>query len=541
MKDDDLETGHDAPSPARAVVQLASLRLLAVERSDGSAPRHRLRTAFELFSPAASDVITEQILPRLLENEVWSGELEYASSAEQRATAVTLWVPHQRAEGPPDTATILLGTAFTSHATRVAADNLTGLPTRVVLLDRLDQARRRSRRNGDLMAALFVDLDGLKAINDRHGHEEGDMALIRAAERIRTCMRDGDTVSRFGGDEFVVLCESLDEESQARRVADRILEKLTGDLDQPLSASIGLAFDQGGALNSLELVGRADAAMYRAKARGGGRVEVFDTEMQGRLEADESLRSRLLNAIHGDGLDVAAQPLFELGSGRVTGVELFIRLREDGTELVDASNVLRLAREHSEAIDAAMLGRAIAVARSWQNELGPKSPRIHMNVSAHSLASGKFVERVRSAFERHRVTARQFAFEVDTKDFVAMDQRELTALEALQQLGAGVVIDGYGAGPASLRLIHRLRPSLVKITALDVNRGVSMSPDVVVGLVRAVSSLGVSTCVKGIESQSMLDRVVRAGTFAGQGNVLSPVSSLADLRPRLDVARPIGF
>lgn len=541
MQAGESPTEHGAPSPARAVVELATLHLVAFERDDGSEPDMRLDSALELFSPEAADVISDEILPRVLANEVWSGELSYPDEDGRPQTAVTLWVPHQNGQGPPDTATILLGAAFTSHATRVAGDVLTGLPTRVVLLDRLDQARRRSRRNGDLMAALFVDLDGLKAINDRHGHEEGDMALVRAAERIRSCMRDGDTVARFGGDEFVVLCESLVEQSQARRVADRILEKLTGDPDQPLSASIGLAFDQGGQLNTLELVGRADAAMYRAKARGGGRVEVFDTEMQGRLEADASLRARLVRAISGDGLDVAAQPLFELGSGRIAGVELFIRLQEDGANLADAGNVFRLAREHSEAIDAAMLGRAIAIARSWRAELGRRSPRIHMNLSAQSLASGNFVRRVTGAFGRHRVSAQQFAFEIDTTDFVAMDDRELATLSDLQRLGTGIVIDGNEGGPASLRLINRLQPNLVKITALDTARAQPLHANVVVGLVRAVSSLGVGTCVKGIESQTMLDRVVRAGAFAGQGNVLSPVTSLAELRPRLDLRTPLGF
>ena len=308
-----------------------------------------------------------------------------------------------------------------------------------------------------------------------------------------------------------------------------------------MSASIGLAFDRGGTLSALELVGRADAAMYRAKARGGNRVEVFDTEMAGRLAEDETLRGKLLEAISGNGLDVASQPMYELSSGRVIGVELFIRLHERGEQLVSGADVLRLVREHAESIDAAMLGRAIAVARSWRRELGAAVPRVHMNVSGQSLASGDFTRRVESALRRHHIGAHHFAFEVDTNDFGPVGDREIRALTELKGMGAGVVIDGYGVGPASLRLIDRLRPSMVKVTALDLARSRPVSPDVVAGLVRAVSSLGVGTCVKGIESQAVLDRVVTAGTFAGQGNLLAPVTSLAEVRPQLAVPARIGF
>ena len=288
------------------------------------------------------------------------------------------------------------------------------------------------------------------------------------------------------------------------------------------------------------LLQRADAAMYRAKSRGGARFAVFDSEMQGRIAADESLRARLLAAINSDGLDVAAQPLYELSTGRVIGVELFTRLTENGS-LVSGTDVLRLAREHSEAIDAAMLGRAIAIARSWRTELGAGAPRVHMNVSAQSLASGQFVSRVRSALDRHHLSPTTFAFEVDSNDFLPIDHREVSTLLALKEMGIAVVIDGYGVGPASLRLIERIRPSLVKIASLDTGRARPMHPEVIVGLLRAVSSLGVASCVKGIESQPVLERIVQAGAFAGQGNALAPVRSISEAQPALHAHATIGF
>ena len=532
--------GHDGAMPSRAVIAVPGLGILDLEQADERQPVAADMTILDVFTPNVADVITNDVLPQVLANGIWSGELDCRTPAGS-TTAVTLWVPHHSAGGIPETATVLIGAAITEHASRVAPDPLTSLPTRVVLMDRLDQARRRSRRNEDLMAALFIDLDGLKSVNDRHGHEEGDAALIRAAERIRSSMRDGDTVARFGGDEFVVLCESLDHEGQATRVAERILETLAEDAELPMSASIGIAFDRGGGLTALDLVGRADAAMYRAKARGGNRVEVFDTEMAGRIAADADLRRKLLSAISGDQLDVAAQPIYALASGRVIGVELFIRLHERGESLVSGADVLRLVREHAESIDAAMLGRAIAIARSWRRELGAAAPRVHLNLSGQSLASTDFTRRVTAAFERHHISGRHFAFEINTADFGSIGAREVETLAAMKDLGVAVVMDGFGEGATTLHLIDRLRPSIVKVTAMNQSRGQALSPDVVAGLVRAVSSLGVGTCVKGVESRALLDRVVRAGTYAGQGNVLAPVSSLAEVRNRISVPARLAF
>jgi diguanylate cyclase (GGDEF)-like protein len=531
---------HDGALPARAVISVPSLRVLEIERNGATESFEGDTTILDLFTDAIADVIRIDIVPEMLANTVWSGELDCQTKTGS-TTAVTLWVPHHDQSGTPQTATVLIGAAITEYASRVAPDPLTSLPTRVVLLDRLDQARRRSRRNGDLMAALFIDLDGLKSVNDRHGHDQGDAALIRAADRIRSSMRDGDTVARFGGDEFVVLCESLDHEGQANRVAERILETLAEDGDLPLSASIGLAFDRGGALSALDLVGRADAAMYRAKAHGGDRVEVFDTAMAGRIAADATLRTKLLHAIRGDRLDVAAQPIYALSSGTVVGVELFIRLHEEGESLVSGTDVLRLVREHAEAIDAAMFGRAIAVARSWRRELRGRAPRVHVNVSGQSLASPDFSGRVESAFRRHNISGRHFAFEVDATEFGAIGSREIATLSTLKELGVSIVMDGYGDGGTSLHVINRLRPSLVKVAARSQSRDQAFSPNVIIGLVRSAATLGVGTCVKGVESRALLDRVVDAGTFAAQGNLLTPVGSLTEIRPLLGAQARLGF
>lgn len=529
--------------PSRAIVELPSLAVVAVEPDPAPvAASNRVvgASVLELFDPAVAEVITRSIAPAVLRGEVWSGELVLDTDPAEPTTAMTLWVPHERPSGVPEAATVLIGASIPSTGVRVAPDPDTGLPTRVVLLDRLDLAQRRSRRNGDLMAALFVDLDGLKTINDRHGHEEGDAAIRRAAERIRSCMRDGDTVARFGGDEFVVLCESLDDESQARRVAERILDRLRSGGQNALSASIGVAFDHAGGLSALELIGRADAAMYRAKSRGGSRFEVFDQEMQGRIAADEALRHRLIEALEGPGLDVAAQPLFELATGRVLGVELLVRLQAGDAQVVEGDDLRRLARGYTEAVDTAVLGRAIAIARNWHQRFGRRCPRLHLRVSPPSLGSNEFAGRVAAGTLRHRVDPRLFAFEVDGHDLVPDDARGLATLDRLREMGSGVVLSGFGDGGPSLALVDRLSPTMVKIPAGDGGPN-PLSHGVIAAAIRAASGLGAAGCVAGIAGQTLLEHVVTAGAYAAQGGALAPVGSIESAQQQLSRRPTLGY
>lgn len=509
------------------------------DRSQSSTPR---QDALDLFVVQVSTLVNTTVLPALLSNQVWTGDLPMINN-DQTEFVPTMWVPHIDLTGSgdaPTLATIVIGDA--RDASSSSTDPLTGLPTRVLLVDRLDQAIRRSRRTAELIALLFIDLDGLKSINDCHGHDLGDAALVHTAVGIRSCLREGDTVARLGGDEFVVVCENLGTELQAERVAERIISILGQNPVQPLSASIGLAFDRGGSLTGDELVTRADAAMYQAKAAGGGRTEVFDREMQGRLAADRDRRVVLSAAIERDAVDFVTQPIYALTSGRVIGVELFVRMNGLARDTaLEADEVLRLIREHTQAIDAAMLRHAVDLARLWRDQLGTAAPRVHLNVSAQSLAGDRYARLARALFDQNRLSPSALAFEVSSTEVSPGDDRELVTMSALRRMGAAVVVDGYGIGTASLPLIARIAPSMVKVTSLNADRSGHLDAEVVVGLIRAASALGLSTCVKGIETHEMLEQVVLAGSFAGQGNTLAPVGPAQSTRALFDDPLDLGF
>ena len=487
-------------------------------------------------------LVESGVIPSLRSERVWSGELRFATVDSDETMLPVMIVPHLSGGAEPRSADLVIASDPNTGLWAGVPDPLTNLPTRAVLVDRLRHALSRSERSGHLLASLFVDLDGLKRINDQYGHDVGDATIVEASRRIRTCLRGGDTVARFGGDEFVILCESLDDEDQARQVADRILSTLLEQsAEHPMAASIGISFARGGGVDALELINRADIAMYRAKARGGARVEVFDREMQNRQEEDHALRHVLLDAITTDSLAVAGQAIFELQTGRIAGIELFIRVRDEARAVISATDVLRLAREHSEAIDAAVVGRALGLVQTWRKSLGAATPRLHVNVSAQSMASDEFVRRIAGALEARHIEPSAIALEIDSHDIVHGNDRHMGRIRELQAAGFLIVVDGYGSGPISLRTIAAINPAMVKITGLEANNAAPIPDDVLASLIRATVSLGVSTCVKGIESRRMLDRVVAAGAFCGQGNALSTVGPLERMNDLLNGPPRLGF
>lgn len=545
----DIQTAPNGASTwevAVAVVTLPQLEL--IEANEGALTFFGLdesdlpRDNETWLSPDDWTLVESRIVPSLTSAVAWSGELRFMSTGNDERAVPVMIVPQLERHAEPFRATMVIASDPSKGAWAGVPDPLTGLPTRAVLVDRLNHALARSERSGNLLASLFVDLDGLKQINDQYGHEVGDTTLTEAARRIRGCLRVEDTVARFGGDEFVILCEALDDEDQARQVADRILASLLDrDADPTIAASIGISFARGGGIDALDLISRADTAMYRAKARGGRRVEVFDREMQNRQDEDDALRHRLLDAISTDNLAVAGQAIFELQTGRIAGVELFIRVRDEARAIISAADVLRLAREHSESIDAAVIGRALSLVRAWQRSLGADAPRLHVNLSAQSMSSDQFVGRITRAVERQHIEPSRIALEIDSNDIVQAADRHLDTIQALQDAGFPIVVDGYGSGPVPLRAVAAINPAMVKITGLERNNASPIPHNVLAALIRAMVGLGISTCVKGIESRSMLNHVVASGSFAGQGNALSAVGTLERVNELL-LGRPrLGF
>jgi|GEM_PF-1167645 len=482
-------------------------------------------------------LLTERALPKLRSGQLWSGGLRFTKRPSNNSPLAAIFVPHiSIGSGPPRFASLLFASVNPADAQTMAHDSLTGLPTRSALFDRLESAVRRNRTSPSLLVALFVDLDGLKNINDRYGHEVGDTALIETAQRITARIPEQALAVRFGGDEFVIVFEDAPDLDYAETVADNILSALStvGDY-HAISASIGVAVSRSGEVDGQELIRRADSAMYRAKARGGSQVAIFDAEMRTQQRSDEALRASLLDAIANNGFVIAAQPIFQLATGMVRGVELFTRVRDDTPYIANANQLFRLAHEYGEAFDAAVLGRALALARVWKQSFGIEAPRVHINVSAQSLAASQFVSRVADALADSALSGSSIAFEVDGRDLATAGERERDTIDGLRELGTPLIVDGFGDGSLALTDLAVWQPSMVKLAAE------AFSFEVLTGLIRGVSTLSILTCVKGIGAQSELQQAVAIGTYCGQGNALAPVSSIDRINAQLRGPQRIGF
>lgn len=508
--------------------------------------------AAELLGPAADmlpvglpsivtttdmQLLSERVLPQLRSGQTWHGGLRLDNQRVDTSPSPSMLVPHLGSgDDQPEFASLLFASTDAADAASLVPDPLTGLPTRSALFRRLETAVRRNRETSTLLVALFVDLDGLKNINDRYGHEVGDTALIETAQRIAAHIPDGALAVRFGGDEFVVMHEHAADLDEAEAMATQILQALhaVGDY-HAISASIGIAVARSGEVDAHELIRRADSAMYRAKANGGSQVAVFDAEMRSKQQTDEALRSSLLHAISNNGFGVAAQPIFELATGTIVGVELFIRVRDDTPYIANANQLFRLAHEYGEAFDAAVLGRALALARVWKRSLGSRAPRVHINLSTQSLAASQFARRVGQALAEDGLPGGAIALEIDGRDLATAGERERATVNGLRELGTPLVIDGYGDGSLALADLADWRPAMVKLA------GASFEPAVLAGLIRGSSTLAIPTCVKGLGAHHDLEQAVALGTYCGQGNALTPVRSVERINAQLHGPQRLGF
>lgn len=483
------------------------------------------------------ELMTDAVLPRVRSGNTWTGGIRLGDQQADAPPMPIMVVPHvSGSTEQPDYASLLFALRASSDTVGTVPDPLTGLPTRSVLFQRLERAVQTNRDNATLLVALFIDLDGLKAINDRYGHEVGDVALIETAQRIATELPAGALAVRFGGDEFVVVLEDARDLDEVEAFAQGLVTALNkvGD-HHPFSASIGIAVSRSGEVDGHELIRRADTAMYRAKAQGGSQFAIFDAEMRTKQRDDEALRADVLTALTDNGFAFAAQPIFELATGSICGVELFVRVRDDSPYISDASQLFRLANEYGEAFDAAVLDRAVRLSRRWKTALGDAAPRIQLNVSAQSLAAPTFLQRVSDAVAVNNLRPGSIAFEISANHLVSSGERERLMVDDLRSAGAAIVVDGFGDGPVTMSALAEWKPTMAKIDAG------AFVPEVLAGLLRAVSTLRIATCVTGIARPDVLRHAVAIGAFAGQGSALTPVRNIELVNAQLHSRTRIGF
>lgn len=392
-------------------------------------------------------------------------------------------------------------------------DALTGLPNRVLLLDRINHAIALCQRNQDLFAVLFIDLDHFKKVNDTEGHQVGDELLIEVSRRVRNCLREHDTLSRFGGDEFVVLLESIKSHSVASQTSRRIIKQLTVPFDIfgkkfHISASIGVSLYPRDDIEPEELIRKADLAMYHAKELGRSNVEFFDSPLERLAHYQLALENKLRAAVNNQELEVYYQPQVATKDNRVYRLEALLRWFPPEGAPVSPAEFVPVA-ERAGLIGEIGYWVIESVCRQikiWQqNDI--EKVRVSINLSAQQVAERNLVERIREIMLSHRVSGACLEFEITESILLEDLEKVKTVLHQLRDLDISIAIDDFGTGYSSLKYIQELPIDMIKIDRsfiCDLLKKPSNQ-----SIVKAIISLGhnlnLQVVAEGVENQSELD------------------------------------
>jgi diguanylate cyclase (GGDEF)-like protein/PAS domain S-box-containing protein len=405
-------------------------------------------------------------------------------------------------------------------------DRITGLPNRALFLDRLAHALSLGRRRRRDLAVLFLDLDHFKLINDTLGHAAGDDLLQQVARRLRGAVRPADTVARFGGDEFVLLCEDVDE-VHAADIAKRVLAAFAAPFvlegqDHFLTTSVGVALTGRPETTADALVRDADAAMYRAKDRGRGRYEIFDEDMRHRALARLRLEAELRRAVDRDELELHYQPVIALRSRRIVAVEALVRWNHPERGLLGAGQFIPVAEETGLTVPITrwVLREALTQIARWNAEPADRRPlTMGVNVSSADVARPDFEEVVLAALAAAGALPDWLSLEITESALVDPSDGSIEALRRLQGIGCMITLDDFGTGYSSLSHLESFPADTLKIDRTFVARlqdGIENAP-----VARAVIGLGVAlglhVVAEGVETAEQEAGLRELGCRTAQG------------------------
>jgi diguanylate cyclase (GGDEF)-like protein len=414
-------------------------------------------------------------------------------------------------------------------------DPLTGLPNRTLLADRLTHALARASRKGPV-AVLFLDLDQFKLLNDSRGHQAGDELLRAVAGRMTTILRPGDTIARFGGDEFCVVCDDIEDAFHAIRIAQRAIEELSRPYllesgPHFATASVGIALADGPTRCAEDLIREADAAMYRAKEQGRGRYEVFDEVMRGdateRLRMDQDLR-RALEV--DDELIAYYQPIVSLPGGEIVGMEALVRWEHPERGLLAPGAFIPIAEDSGAilALGEHVLQQACHQAAEWRERLGEQPFRVSVNLSPRQVTEPGLAARVSAVLALTGLPPASLSLELT--ESALMEESELVAenLRDLKALGISLVLDDFGTGYSSLAYLRRFPIDAIKIDRRFIAGLGHNSEDmaIVKAIIQMAEGLRLDVVAEGIETPHQAAVLSELGCCYGQGYLWSrPVPS----------------
>jgi diguanylate cyclase (GGDEF)-like protein/PAS domain S-box-containing protein len=422
---------------------------------------------------------------------------------------------------------------------RALRDYLTGLPNRALFNDRLEHAVQRSRRGGNEVALLYVDLDGFKPVNDTAGHAAGDEVLREVAHRLVSIARAGDTVGRIGGDEFGVLIETTDGPQEAMGVAGRILSRIqvpivVDGVDIQIGASVGVAMSDDEARDTDELVRRADLAMYEAKRRGGRQRHVYSRELEREpLQLGERIEADLAAAIERGELYLEYQPIVDVMTDRFTGVEALVRWQHPEFGTVFPSVFIPVAERSAliASLDMWVLDRACAELREHLTDDSGIAPVLSVNISRRHFEEPGFVEAISGTLVHHDVEPGRV--QLDISESAAASHRD--EVERLKAMGVRIAIDDFGTGYTSLAYLRGLEVDVLKI---DRSFVISLGADPAsVAIVRTILSLAdmleLEVIIEGVETSAQLSQVQVLGGRYVQGYMFGRPAPARRLREDL--------
>jgi diguanylate cyclase (GGDEF)-like protein len=488
-------------------------------------------SAFEVVAAADLRVLEVDVFPALHLDGWWTGNLTLVTTAGAEVPTRSTLRLHPSSDGDAHQITWVARDISTEKAVyerlhkKIFEDELTGLPHRSIFLDRLDLSLRRTASDATPVAILFLSLDRFKEKNDRFGREVGDLLLRLVAERLDQLRGPTDTVSRWGGDEFVVMCESIGELG-----AEGVAMQFMSAFEQPfviggneifLTASVGVSAAAPGAIATDQLLRQGEAAGQMAKRRGGATVHHFDEEMQARAHRRAEVEDALRGATERNELVLHYQPEVSLRTNQIVAVEALVRWQHPDWGLVAPGEFVTVAENSNLILELGtwVLGAAMDQCARWRAVFGATAPSVAINISARQFLQDDFVELVATTLEHTAADPGDICLEIT--ESVLMDDVDLTVatLRRLKALGVQLAVDDFGTGYSSLSYLRRFPVDILKVDQSFVS-GLGHDPEdsaIVQAVVHMGRALQLTTVAEGVETAHHLIELRELDCDVAQG------------------------